>query len=261
MGKIKISLAQMRLVFGNLEENFKKVKSLIEESADKNVELLLLPELWSSGYDLENSFEITRQNKIILQEMAELAQKNNLIIAGSLLEEENGEIYNTFSLIHTSGQIMARYHKTHLFRLMNEHIWMKPGSRFVSLQLPFGKIGLATCYDLRFPELYRLHSLNGVQLVLMAAEWPVQRIDHWNTLLKARAIENQFFLAAVNVAGEIGGTNFGGNSAVIDPWGKVIKQANEKNEELIIAELDLKIIQEARNKLPVLNDRRTDLYS
>ena len=131
------------------------------------------------------------------------------------------------------------YRKIHLFRLFDEHKWLGEGEAPTMMDLPWGRAGLSICYDLRFPELFRRYAVeHGAELILICAEWPLVRVEHWRALLIARAIENQCFVAATNSCGDTGGTVFGGHSMIVDPWGAVIAEAGE-DESLVTAEVDL----------------------
>ena len=124
---------------------------------------------------------------------------------------------------------------------------------------PWGKIGLAICYDLRFPEIFRTCAVEGAELILLVAEWPRQRIEHWKILLQARAIENQCFIAAVNKSGTSMGAALGGNSALINPMGEFLTLGGE-NEELLQATFDLDEVSKIRDWMPVFDDRRPGAY-
>ncbi len=256
--KISVSLAQLQLHFGDVTKNMHKMIDIVENQMPNSI--LLLPELWSSSYDLKNTPLITQANLKVLQVMAQVAKRKQIYIGGSLLEDIDGEIFNTFTLFSPNGEQIAKYNKTHLFRLMEEHRWMKPGNQLITIETNWGKAGLAICYDLRFPEMFRRYALMGCQVIFLVAEWPLRRVEHWRTLLQARAIENQYFVAAVNCAGEIGNAVYGGSSMIIDPWGKILCEAPQTNEKVISAELDLDLVEKVRSKIPVFQDRRSDIY-
>jgi len=141
-----------------------------------------------------------------------------------------------------------------LFPLMNEDMYLTPGTGPVTFATPWGKVGLGICYDLRFPEFFLPYALDDISLVLLPAEWPHPRLHHWRTLLQARAIENQLFVAACNRVGRSGETHFFGHSMVISPWGEVLLEAGEQ-EVLLTTEVDLDRVREARTRLPVLQSR------
>jgi predicted amidohydrolase len=257
---LTISLAQTQILLGRPEDNFLQVRALIKEAASQGSECILFPELWSSGYDLENARALAKINRGLLPEIAALSAQHAIHIGGSLLLEENGNIYNTFVFQSPGGGRPAAYAKIHLFRLMAEDRWLSAGDHLELVQAPWGGTGLAICYDLRFPELFRSYALSGASLFLIAAEWPAARINHWQTLLRARAIENQCFVAAANTIGLCGGEVFGGRSALISPWGDILAEASADQPELITHAIHLEQVQEARQRIPILSDRRPDLY-
>jgi predicted amidohydrolase len=147
----------------------------------------------------------------------------------------------------------------HLFRLMAEEKYLAPGEAATLADTPWGKIGMAICYDLRFPELFRRYALGGAQLILVPAEWPHPRRAHWQTLLRARAIENQCFVAACNRVGTTGNSTFFGASAVIDPWGETLIEGGEA-EMILTVTIDLALVDSVRRRIPVFEDRRPELY-
>jgi omega-amidase len=125
---------------------------------------------------------------------------------------------------------------------------------------PWGQTGLAICYDLRFPELFRRYAVGGACGLALSAEWPSRRAAHWQTLLRARAIENQCFVFGANCVGPVFNEQFGGCSAAVSPWGEVLVEGSSSSEELLITEIDTEALEQARSFLPVFQDRRPDLY-
>jgi predicted amidohydrolase len=176
-----------------------------------------------------------------------------------MLEARAGRFYNCFALYGPDGVLCGAYRKVHLFRLMDEEKYLAPGEECVNLDLPWGRTGLAICYDLRFPELFRTYALAGARLMLIPAEWPHPRREHWRTLLRARAIENQCFVAACNRIGATGASTFFGASTVIDPWGETLVEAGEI-ETLLTVTIDTDLVESVRRRIPVFEDRRADLY-
>lgn len=258
--KITVSLAQMAFILGDEEANFAHAKEWVSEAAQRGSDLVLLPELWASGYDLENwEHHATELNGGIFRRVSELARDHRIVIGSSLLEKHENGAYNTFVLFGSDGSRLGVYRKIHLFRLIDEHKWLSAGDSLVSSDTQWGAVGLSTCYDLRFPEMFRSFAVNGARLVLMVAEWPERRIEHWRVLLRARAVENQIFFAAVNKVGESKGVRLGGNSAVLNPWGKVLVEAGLE-EVLLTTQIDLSEADQVREWIPVFIDRRPDIY-
>ena len=257
---IKVALAQMDVKWADPETNLTTVRHMVAQAAEAGADLVVLPELWGSGYDLAHASQYaTTVNDGLFGEMAGLAGTHRLHLVGSLLERENGRIYNTCAVFSPLG-LAATYRKIHLFRLMDEHQYLAPGDRPTLCEgLPWGTTALAICYDLRFPELFRGYALAGARLVIIPAQWPARRVDHWGTLLRARAIENQCFVAGCNRVGRDNGDPFGGRSALVGPWGEVLVEGDDR-PDLLLAEVDLDKVEQARQHIPILSDRRPECY-
>ena len=258
--KLSISLLQISFDFGEPAKNLDRVTKYIREAGKRGSDLALVPELWASGYDLSNWEQYaTPLDSGMFKRVSELAKDNHLMIGCSLLELDKGAPYNTFVLYDKEGELISRYRKMHLFRLLKEEQYLGEGNEIVTVDTFWGKIGLSICYDLRFPEIYRALALRGSRLVLVVAEWPERRVNHWDILLRARAIENQVFIAAVNKVGESKGVKLGGHSVILDPWGKEIVYGSD-HDILLTGELDMDEVNQARRWIPVFDDRRPGLY-
>ncbi len=258
--ELKISLAQMAFEFGQPDINFERATQWIEEAASKGSDLILLPELWASGYDLPNWRKYaTSLDEGIFRRLATLARRMNISIGGSLLEAQDGQAFNTFVLYGKDGNLMGIYRKVHRFRLLHEEEWLGAGDELMLAKTPWGQVGLAICYDLRFPEMFRPYAVHGALLTLIVAEWPERRVSHWSKLLQARAIENQMFVVGVNKVGISQGVKLGGRSTVIDPWGQTLVAGGD-GETLLTADIDLKEAMKARTHIPVFQDRRPEVY-
>ncbi len=257
---ISISLAQLEFLVGEPDQNFHKVNKFVQNAAENGTELVLLPELWASGYDLKNCQKYASSiQEGMFARMQAVAREHQIAVGGSLIEEDQGIYYNTFVLYDSEGTLIGSYRKIHLFQLLDEKKYFGGGTQLALLETSWGLIGLATCYDLRFPELFRAYAARGAVLVLLAAEWPERRISHWIALVRARAIENQFFMAAVNKVGSSQGETLGGCSLVVNPMGEALIQGG-LTEALLTADLDLDEVQKIRRWMPVLQDRKPDLY-
>lgn len=259
--KLTIALGQMDLQLGQPELNLAKAAEMASQAAAQGADLLLLPELWSTGFALAQAANFaTTVNEGVFAETAVLAQRHQLAIVGSCLADLGaGGVGNTAVYFDAAGIPQAVYSKIHLFRLMQEEQYLTPGREMAMVPTRWGQIGLAICYDLRFPELFRYYALQGAPLILLPAEWPQPRLAHWRTLLRARAIENQLFMAACNRVGTSAGQTFFGHSCIIDPWGETLLEMGEE-EGLETAVLDLSMVTSVRAKIPVFADRRPDLY-
>ncbi len=259
--KVKISLAQMAFQFGAVDSNFELAALQIAAAAGLGSDLVLLPELWASGYDLSNWQKYAAPlGEGSFAWLAALARQHQIAIGSSLLELDGNRAYNTFVLYGPAGDLWGKYRKIHRFRLLDEEKWLGAGDRLVLANTPWGPVGLSICYDLRFPETFRPYAIAGARLALIVAEWPERRAGHWTKLLQARAIENQMFVAGVNKVGESQGVKLGGMSAVVDPWGEPLVQGADA-QALLTAEIDLRIVDKARRHIPALDDRQPGAYS
>lgn len=257
---MKIALAQLDLTPADPEGNFRLAEKAAREASSAGADLMLLPELWASGYDLKNcAIYASGIDQGWFARMGDLASSCGIGLGGSLIEEDEGAYYNTFVLLDGQGRRLGSYRKTHLFRFLDEDQFFKAGDRLALIDSPWGQAGLATCYDLRFPELFRAYAVRGAEIILLAAEWPLKRIAHWDLLLQARAVENQCFIAAVNKSGISLGARLGGRSAVIDPMGEILVQGGE-GSCLLYAEIDLQQTHRTREWMPVLQDRNPPVY-
>lgn len=265
MAKLTMTLVQMACELGQPARNFERAADFVAQAAQRGSDLVILPELWSTAYDLERAgrhaapLAATAETAGWFGLFAGLAAENGVWLTGSLLENREGRFYNTMPLYRPDGTLAASYSKIHLFQLMDEHHYLAAGEETTLLALPWGKAGLAICYDLRFPELFRRYALSDARLILIPAEWPHPRRAHWRTLLRARAIENQCFVAACNRVGSSKGADFFGASAVIDPWGETLIEGGE-DELLLTVSVDLAQVDEVRKRIPIFADRRPALY-
>lgn len=258
--ELTIALAQIDVKAGQPDSNLERARALAEQAARNGADLLLLPELWYFGYDLERAAERARPlGEGGFAEMARMAREFGLYVAGSTLEHHDAGVSNTAALYGPDGALLGAYRKVHLFRLMQEPRYLAPGDRAVLCPTPWGPVGLAICYDLRFPELFRAMALAGAVLFLVPAQWPVRRLEAWLLLARARAVENELFVAACNRAGADGDVVFPGRSAVIDPWGNALVEG-DNSEGLFVARADLREIAKARRYLTVYEDRRPEAY-
>ncbi len=255
-----IALAQINLTLGQPAQNLKTARAQIGEAKARGAELVVLPELWSTAYDLEHAATHgTLIDAGMFATIAQVAREYQIAVVGSLLEWREGKAYNTAIYFDAQGKALGVYRKLHLVPMLDEHLYLTGGNDAQIFEAAFGKFALGVCYDLRFPELWRHYALGGACIAFLPAEWPIQRIQHWRALVPARAIENQMFFVACNRVGTSKDQTFGGNSMIVSPWGDVLAQADE-HETLLIAPIDLALVDDARARVPVFRDRRPDLY-
>ncbi len=239
----------------NMDIVFKCLKSLLAS----NVRLAVLPEMFSCSFDNESLKVHARQTDHIVDQLARFAKKNKMAIAGTLPEKNGEHIHNTMFFIDIDGKVKGRYRKLHLFRLTNEHHYYTPGEKTVVIDTSLGRIGLMTCYDLRFPELARSLYLQGARIIVLSAQWPSPRKEHLKTLTKARAIENQLFMVCSNRTGTEDDLSFPGMSMIVDPLGNILADAKDVAGSAF-ATIETEKVAQFRTLIPCMTDRRADIY-
>lgn len=248
--------------------NRDRAVALIAEAADRGAELVVLPEMFVffSTVDqmVKHAEDIPGPTSDILQEAA---RRHNIhLVGGSFCEKipDSDKAYNTNLVINPDGDIIARYRKIHLFEIdapgevvFNEAEVIEFGDQVVAAETPFGVVGLSICYDLRFPELYRALADKDARIVTIPAAFAMKTgKDHWETLIRARAIENQvYMLASAQVGVKPNGYMSYGRSMIVDPWGTVVAQAQD-TEAVITAELDMDYLEKVRKELPALKNQK-----
>jgi len=253
---MKVTSIQLEMKDRTKEETLEYVFSLVEKAPPSD--LILLPEIWPCGFfcfDRYGSESEPIDGPIVetFQKMA--IDRSCYIFSGSFVEKEGEALFNTSVLLDPKGEMIARYRKIHLFGYQSEERRiLTPGYEVVVATTPWGKAGLATCYDLRFPEFYRKMLEAGAKFFLVASAWPEARLEAWRLFNRARAHENLAFLFSCNCAGSNVGTPYAGHSMFVDPLGKVIAEGGEK-EEFISAEVDSSLVDSVRNDFPALEDR------
>ena len=264
---MKISILQLPIEEGNIEHNLDAMAAMLDKamSSDQRPDAVLLPELWNTGFYPKPISEYADSQDIWKKHMSRLASEYTVnIIAGSIAVERKKKIYNTCYVFDRTGENIAVYEKTHLFSPGGENADFTPGSRLTTFSIDGIKCGIIICYDLRFPELVRQLALQDISILFVAAAWPVERIQHWDTLLRARAIENQFFVAAANgISSHLGeAMHLGGGSAIYDPWGSLLAQGSTDNleGEILHANLQPGMISQIRSDINIFRDRRPELY-
>lgn len=260
---LRISLIQMDVKYAQAEVNYERVQQLVTEAAAAKTDIIVLPEMWNIGYALDQLNELAdkegSRTKTFLAELARKLEVN--IVGGSVATVKNGSFYNTSYVFDRKGKLCSEYDKVHLFGLMHEDKWITAGAktnRFVLDGIPATGV---ICYDIRFPEWERSLMHQGAKVLFVSAQWPEQRIEQWEIMLRARAIENQAFVIAVNRVGEgPEGDHFNGHSLAIDPLGNILLRAPDDKEGIFDVNLDLDSLEAIRGEIPVFLDRRVDLY-
>lgn len=260
--KINLIIAQKKIGYVNFNEAFKELELLLNAREDIYPNsLLVLPELWPCGFNREKLYAFVASSEEFTKRLTEFAAAHEIHIAlpiAKKLSEHHTKLVNSFIFVSSQGEILSNYQKIHLFPLTHEPSIFTNGSKPVILELDEGKIGFATCYDLRFPELFRAYAEAGVELVLIAACFPDPRQNDWSILLQARAIENQCFVLGVNAVGEerveTQTLNYCGYSALINPRGEPLIQLG-RDEEVASYIVDTAEVVQYKNKINFIKDR------
>ncbi|MDX2527690.1 carbon-nitrogen family hydrolase [Streptomyces europaeiscabiei] len=241
----------------SVDSRRRRVASLVQDQA--GADLVVLPELWTTGAFAYESFtaEAEPLQGPTYEAMAKAASDAGVWLhAGSIPERDpDGLLYNTSLVFSPSGDLAAAYRKIHRFGFdKGEAVLMGAGAELVTLRLPETTIGIATCYDLRFPELFRGLVDAGAETFVLSAGWPERRRSHWTLLAQARAVENQAYVLACGTAGTHAGVPQAGHSIVVDPWGEVLAEAGP-DEEVLTVEFDPTRVTTTREQFPALKDR------
>jgi predicted amidohydrolase len=262
--EITVALAQVAVTPGQMTENEARVADAAHRVAGEGVDLLVLPEMWPTGYDLARAAaQAASLGEGAFAVMQRLAVAHGFHVTGTALESNpGGRPYNTAALYGPDGDLLGAYRKVHLWAPLGEAEKMNSGTELPTFELPWGRTALSICYDLRFPEMWRRYASQGARLVIIPAAWPSRRIEHWRLLLRARAVENQCCVVGCNRAGggwDAGDDRFGGYSAAVDPWGRVLAEGGDE-PGLLLARLDLGEVARARRLFPFWDDRRPEVY-
>lgn len=229
----------------------------------EGIDLVVLPELWPGGFfafDDYARFAESLDGPTVTAVREVAAERGVHVAGGSFVERgEDGQLFNTAFLVGPDGSLLLTYRKIHTFGFRSrEAELLSRGVDAGVAETPLGRIGLTVCYDLRFPELYRLLVDRGADLLVVPAAWPAARAEHWRTLLRARALENQANAIGCCGAGDDHGTALAGASAVVGPYGDVLAEA-APGDALLVADLDVRAPARAREEFPALTDRRLRL--
>jgi deaminated glutathione amidase len=267
---LKVSLIQMN-TRDDKAANLRVARELIEAAVERDrPDIVSLPETWTSmtsNFDVQYGNSETIPDGEACRMMAELAQKHGIYVhGGSMAERSDGKCFNTTLVFNPSGEIIARYRKIHLFDVevpggvsYRESATMKAGSDVVTCDIDGTTVGLSVCYDMRFPELYRALRDQGAKVIFLPAAFTMMTgRDHWETLIKARAIETQSWLVApAQIFEHDNGKICYGRSIVVDPWGTVVAKAPDK-VGFVTADIDPAYADEVRAKMPVMQHHRLD---
>ncbi|RMA93342.1 nitrilase-related carbon-nitrogen hydrolase [Hydrogenothermus marinus] len=246
---MKIYSLQINLELGNIEKNMEKIFSYIDKiEKSSKTSLLLLPEMFSSGFDNENLENHAKETPQIYKDLEKLSLEKNLVISGTLPEKSRYGIYNKAFVID-KGDIIFKRAKVKLFTPTNEDKYFKPGKNsFDIAESSVGNLGIMICFELRYPNISHILRKKGVEIILIPAQWGLSRKEHLEILSKARAIENQSFVVVSDTTDKIGRISYAGSSAIYDPWGKTLAFIDSE-EGLVEADINLSEVYRVRRKI------------
>ena len=260
------------MVVDGKEQNLNKAKSMIAESIEANADFIVLPEMFNCPYSNDKFIEYCESEKSsnTLAEISKQAKDYNVyILAGSIPEKENDKLFNTSYLFNRKGEIIAKHRKMHLFdidvkdriRFMESDV-LTAGDKITLAETEFGMIGIGICYDIRFVELSRIMAEKGALVLIYPGAFNMTTGPaHWELLFRSRALDNQVFTVGVAPAlNKDASYHSYGHSIIANPWGEVVCEGGVE-EELIVFEIDLDEIKKVREEIPVLKNKRGDLYS
>jgi predicted amidohydrolase len=253
---VKITSLQLAVNDGAKEENVTRALLLLDKAPDSD--LILLPEIWPSGFFAFDRYRAASEpldGPTVAAFQIRARQRGCHILMGSFVERDDNGLYNTTVLLGPQGDVLARYRKIHLFGFESEEkSLLNPGKDVVVVDVPWGKTGLSTCYDLRFPEFYRRMLELGARFFLVASAWPDARLEAWRLFNRARAHENLAYLVSCNCAGVNRGKQYAGHSMIVDPLGRIVAEAGE-SECVVHTEIDPGLAESVRQEFSFLNDR------
>lgn len=268
--RLRVALCQMK-VGCDKDQNLYSARKMVEQAAQREARLIVLPEVFNAPYETslfrEHGEHVPGVSSQALQEMAREFQA--FIVGGSIIErDDQGRCYNTCLVYEPNGELLAKHRKVHLFDIhipgkirVQESLSLSPGQNLTLFHIMGWRAAVMICYDIRFPEMVRLAVLAGADMLIVPAAFNLTTGPlHWDLLMRSRAMDSQAYVMACSPAlNEAAAYKAWGHSMLVDPWGTVIAQAGQ-GEEIIIGDLDAEVVQQVRAELPVLSQRRTDLY-
>ena len=260
---MKVALAQIDCSVGDVEANCAKITDFTEKASGKGCEVVIFPEMSDTGYDtsvIKHTASSWDERPFSIIQNA--AVKHSIYVVCGLSERVENDVYNSVAILSPEGKLLGSYRKMHLFspKPAHEDQCFTHGSSFTILSIGDFTWGFTICYDLRFPELYRVLALKGADVFVNCSAWPIIRAVRWEVLTKARAIENEAYMLGVNRVGVDGGVELCGSSCIVDPFGTDIALGSTDQEELVISEVESEKITAARKSIRIFEDRRADLY-
>lgn len=250
---MKIASIQLDIVWEDKQANLSKAERLIQQAKKDDCDLVVLPEMFNTGFSMNASSIAESVNGKTTQQLCEIAKQNNINLIAGITESLDDQFLNIAIFITRDGEVNAKYIKNYPYTPSGESKAYSTGNEQVIFDVDGVSSSLFICYDLRFPELFRKVA-KQIEIIFIIASWPEIRQDHWESLLKARAIENQCFVVGVNrIGSDANKLAYAGGSHVFDPLGKDLSRGG-KNQEYIVTDLDIAEVNKIRRKLPFLED-------
>ncbi len=263
--KVKIGMIQLESALLDVRKNVERAKEKIKEVADEGAQIVCLPEMFATGYDLKNLKEkivdeSLAQFEYIKEEMSQAAKDNGVYLIAPFGEvrEVPGVLYNSALFFDDQGTLIGSFGKSHLWAL--DRLYFREGSEYPVFDTKYGKVGILICYDAGFPEASRAMCLNGAEIVFYPSAWRVQDEDMWDLNMRQRALENIYFTVGVNSYDPSESTQLFGKSKICNPRGKVLTELPKNEEAQRVFEIDLDEVATQRTDISYLRDRRPDCY-
>ncbi len=258
---MKIAVLQFDIDFYDPEKNRRKVCEMIDKASAGYPDVVLMPEMWNTSFNfntIENKSDKNGEPSLSLLKKKAREYCVN-IVAGSISDNIDSKIYNRSYVINREGTVIFSYDKIHLVHHANEDKFIEAGNKIGIFKLDGVKCGIIICYDFRFPEICRTLALKGAEVIFVPVQWFESRLDHYEVFCKARALENQAYIASANRIGKEFKAVFPGQSMVVDPWANILGRMDNQ-EGILHCEIDLELIHRIRKKVTCFQDRRPDLY-
>lgn len=254
--EMRVALFQMYIEWENKTKNFEHLENELEKLQSEEIDLLLLPEMSFTGFSM-NTDKTKEADEHTVNQMKKYAIKYNVSIGFGWVKDCGEKSENHYTIVNNIGEILSDYVKIHPFSYSGEDVYFQGGKEIVSYSFLDTEFSTLICYDLRFPEVFQIASKTA-DVIIVPANWPEKRSEHWKSLLKARAIENQVYVFAINCCGRIGGQYYSGDSCIINPDGKVLDIITDK-EGIIVYEF-VNDVKQYRDDFPTKRDRVDTLY-
>ncbi len=260
---MKIAVAQIKCSLGDVSANIDQIVSLSQKAKEKGSDVIVFPEMVDTGYEMSVIREkASSWDEAPFQSIKTIAADNGIHVICGISEREGEKIFNSIAAFNPKGELLGKYRKAHLaaYPPLDEDSCISPGNALEIVEIGGMKWGLMICYDLRFPELARSLVLKGAEVLVLCSAWPFPRVTHWKMLTGVRAIENQAYFIAANRVGTDGMVTFCGSSCIVDPYGVIVASAAEDREALIVGEISKDHLISVRQRMPIFQHRRADLY-